>query len=59
LLFSLESFVFPNPVKKTKIKVHNTVTSHGALYGCETWSLAPMEEHGLRVFEDNAEDKWP
>jgi hypothetical protein len=21
-------------------------------YGCETWSLKPREEHGLRVFEN-------
>jgi hypothetical protein len=24
------------------------------LYGCETWSLTPREEHRLRVFENRA-----
>jgi hypothetical protein len=38
--------------KNLKIKIHKTVILPVVLYGCETWSLASREEHGLRVFED-------
>jgi hypothetical protein len=40
-------------------KISNNITKHiqgcnfpVVLYGCETWSLALTEEHGLRVFEN-------
>jgi hypothetical protein len=39
--------------KNVKIKVHKTVILPVVLYGCETWSLTPREEHRLRVFEKN------
>jgi len=32
--------------KKIKIKIHRTAIFPVALYGCETWSLAPRDEHG-------------
>jgi hypothetical protein len=37
-------------VKTLKIKIHETIILPVVLYGSETWSLAPSEEHSLRVF---------
>ena len=38
--------------KKLKVKTYKTIILPVVLYGCETWSLALREEHGLRVFEN-------
>jgi hypothetical protein len=38
--------------KNLKIKIYKTVILPVVLCGCETWSLALREEHGLRVFEN-------
>ena len=38
--------------KKLKIKIYRIIILPVVLYGCETWSLALMEEHRLRVFEN-------
>jgi hypothetical protein len=35
-----------------KVKIYKTIILPFVLYGCETWSLALMEEHRLRVFEN-------
>jgi hypothetical protein len=45
-------FCLPVSYKKLKIKTYKTVILPVLLYGCETWSLTLMEEHGLRVFEN-------
>jgi hypothetical protein len=37
--------------KDLKIKIYITITLPIVLYGCETWSLIPREEHKLKVFE--------
>jgi hypothetical protein len=34
------------------IIIYRTIIFPVALYGCQTWSLALREEHGLRVFEN-------
>jgi len=34
------------------IKLYRTIILPVVLYGCETWSLALMEERRLRVFEN-------
>jgi hypothetical protein len=34
------------------MRIYKTIILHVVLYGCETWSLALREEHGLRVFEN-------
>ena len=38
--------------KNLKIKIYRTIILPVVLYGCETWSLALMEERRLRVFEN-------
>jgi hypothetical protein len=38
--------------KSLKIKIHGTIILLVLLYGCETWSLIPREEHRLKVFEN-------
>jgi hypothetical protein len=38
--------------RNVKVKIYKTITLPVVLYGCETWSLALREEHGLRVFEN-------
>jgi hypothetical protein len=38
--------------KNTKIKIYRTIILPVVLYGCETWSLTPREEHRLRMFEN-------
>jgi hypothetical protein len=38
--------------KSLKIKIYNTLIVHTVLCEYETWSLAQMEEHRLRVFEN-------
>jgi hypothetical protein len=35
-----------------KIKTHKTTILFVVLYGCETWSLTPREEHRLRISEN-------
>jgi hypothetical protein len=50
--FSPKSFVIPFHIKKLKIKIYKTVILPEVLHGCETWSLALMEERRLRVFEN-------
>jgi hypothetical protein len=35
-----------------KVKIYKTIILPVVLYGCETWSLTPREEHRLRVFEN-------
>jgi hypothetical protein len=40
--------------KNITITIHNTIILPVVLYGCETWSLALREEHGLGVFENRA-----
>jgi hypothetical protein len=39
--------------KNIKIKIYRTVILSAVLYGCETWSLTPNEEHRLRLFENS------
>jgi hypothetical protein len=34
------------------MRTHKTIILPVVLYGCEAWSLALMEEHRLKVFED-------
>jgi hypothetical protein len=38
--------------KNIKIKIYKTIILPVVLYGCETWSLTPWEEHRVRVFEN-------
>jgi hypothetical protein len=46
-------FCFPVSYKKNpKPKMYKTVILPVVLYGCETWSLALREEHGVRVFKN-------
>jgi hypothetical protein len=42
----------PSRNLKIKIKKKKTVILPGVVYGCETWSLALMEKHTLRVSEN-------
>jgi hypothetical protein len=35
-----------------KIKIYKIIILPVVLYGCETWSLTPTEEHRLRMFEN-------
>jgi hypothetical protein len=34
------------------VPIYKTVILTVILYGCETWSVVPREEHTVRVFED-------
>ena len=36
-----------------KIKIYITKILTVVLYACETWSLTPIDEHRLRVFENS------
>jgi hypothetical protein len=38
--------------RNVKVKIYKTIILPVVLYGCETWSLTPREEHRLRVFEN-------
>jgi hypothetical protein len=38
--------------RNVKVKIYKTIILPVVLYGCEAWSLALGEEHGLRVFEN-------
>jgi hypothetical protein len=38
--------------RNIKVKIYKTIILPVVLYGCETWSVALMEEHRLRVFEN-------
>ena len=38
--------------KKLEVKTYKTIILPVVLYGCGTWSLALIEEHRLRVFEN-------
>jgi hypothetical protein len=38
--------------RNVKVKIYKTIILTVVLYGCESWSLAPREEHRLRVFEN-------
>jgi hypothetical protein len=38
--------------RNVKFKIYKTIILPVVLYGCETWSLTPREEHRLRVFEN-------
>jgi hypothetical protein len=40
--------------RNVKVKMCKTLILPVVLYGCETWSLTPREEHRLRVFENRA-----
>jgi hypothetical protein len=42
------------PLSKSPYKLKYTSVTLLVLYGCETWSLALREEHGLRVSENRA-----
>jgi hypothetical protein len=49
---SIQSLLSSRILSKTlKIKIHKTVMLPVVLYGCETSSFTPREEHRLRVFE--------
>jgi hypothetical protein len=55
MLASIRSRTFCSRVslcRNLKIKNYWTVILIEALYGCETWSSALMEEHRLRVSEN-------
>jgi hypothetical protein len=39
--------------RNVKVKIYKTIILPVVLYGCETWSLTPREEHRLRVFENS------
>jgi hypothetical protein len=41
-------------LKALKFKIYKTIMLPVALYGCEIWSLALREEHGLRMFENGS-----
>ena len=47
-----ESYVLQFATKNVKIKACTYFILHVVLYGCETWSLMPREEHRMRVFEN-------
>jgi hypothetical protein len=38
--------------RKVKVEIYKTIILPVVLYGCETWSLTPREEHRLSVFEN-------
>jgi hypothetical protein len=38
--------------RDVRVKIYKTIILPVVLYGCETWSLMPREEHRLRVFEN-------
>jgi hypothetical protein len=38
--------------KNLKMRIYKTIILPAILYGCETWSLTLMEEHRLRVFDN-------
>jgi hypothetical protein len=38
--------------RNVKVKTYKTIILPAVLYGCETWSLALIEENRLRVFEN-------
>jgi hypothetical protein len=38
--------------RNVKFKIYKTIILPVVLYGCETWSLTPREEHRLIVFEN-------
>ncbi|KAJ4435581.1 hypothetical protein ANN_18197 [Periplaneta americana] len=38
--------------KNLKVRIYKTVILPVLLYGCETWTLTPREEHRLKVFEN-------
>ncbi|KAJ4438969.1 hypothetical protein ANN_14923 [Periplaneta americana] len=41
--------------KNLKVRIYKTVILPVVLYGCETWTLTPREEHRLRVFENKGQ----
>jgi hypothetical protein len=45
-------FCFPVLSKNVKIKTFKTINLPAVLYGCETWSLTPREQHRLRAVEN-------
>jgi len=51
ILFSSESFVFLSSFKSLNIKDTLTIILL-VLFGCETWSPIPREEHTLRVLKN-------
>jgi hypothetical protein len=38
--------------RNVKVKIYKTIILPVVLYGCETWSLTPREEHRMRIFEN-------
>jgi hypothetical protein len=38
--------------RNVKVKIYKTIILPVVLYGCETWSLTPREEHIKRMFEN-------
>jgi hypothetical protein len=52
LPFNPEPSGFPSVAKNLKMRTYKTIILPVILYGCETWSLTPREEHMLRVFEN-------
>lgn len=45
-------FVFPLAVKSINVGLYKIVSIHVVLFRCETWSVALMQEHRLRVLEN-------
>jgi hypothetical protein len=52
VIIRCRSCVLQFAVQNTKIKIYRTVILPVVLYGCETWSVTPREEHRLSVFEN-------
>jgi dihydrofolate reductase len=52
LPFGSESFVIRLLSRNVKVKIYKTIILPVVLYGRETWTLMPREEHRLSVFEN-------
>ena len=51
--YSLEKILLSRLLSmKLKVKTYKTIILPVVLYGCETWFLTFIEEHGLRVFKN-------
>jgi hypothetical protein len=49
--FSPETYVFSS-AEHIRTGIYKSIILLGVLYGCETWSQALREEHGLKVFQN-------
>jgi len=51
MLANIQFRVFCLLSQNWKIKIFETILLPVVLYGCKTWSLTLIEDHGLRVFD--------